>query len=185
MNKIITLLILIFATAIGAGAQITTGHYEKAPLSFDYLAKWTFVEKEENGGNNIVFTIPNSDLQLSVFLHGETFDTPEKLAEGKEKLVENTVKSYIKRMNEMGMKPVRTDGKSTMAGAEAEVVHLRGSLDGLDGETAIYYTTINSRVVVVTVLGPDPDLKRFNPALEGLRASIVVAPTLQLTPVKQ
>ncbi|MEO6391325.1 MAG: hypothetical protein ABIP75_05690 [Pyrinomonadaceae bacterium] len=185
MNKIITLLILIFATAIGANAQITTSHYEKALLSFDYLAKWTFVEKQENGGANIVFTIPNSDLQLSVFFHGETFDMPEKLAEGKEKLVENTVKSYIKLMNEQGMKPVRTDGKSTIAGAEADVVHLRGSLDGIGGEAGIYYATINSRVVVISVFGPDSDLKRFGPALDGLRASIIVAAaTPQLAPGK-
>lgn len=171
---IVSILVLIVATSMGVSAQ-STKHYDKDGLSFDYPSNWTMQDSSDSKKQYIVFAPPNSDSQITVFAHRELIETAEDAAQAKTGLVDAYITQQTKQMRQMGMTPTRTDGTATMGGSPAEVAHVRGSLDGAEGEAGVYWVTLNKRVVIVSTFGPDQDLKRLAAALEALRKSIAIA----------
>jgi hypothetical protein len=186
MNKVrmyLASVTVLVAAVVCVAGQGDTKRYEKDGLSFSYPSAWVIQDGSNSAAVIINLVPPASDLQVQVSMRRESFDTPEKVVEGKEKVVDTTIKSYDSMMRKMDMIPTRTDGTSTIGGAAAEVAHLRGSLDGTEGEAGIHWATINNRIVTVVTFGPDKDLKKLTAALDALRASITT-PASVATPAQ-
>jgi hypothetical protein len=177
LSRFVCALFILLAGGMCAQAQAPKiTHFDKDGLAFDYPAGWTMQDKSDSKRQIINFTLMDADLQISIYVHRELIDTPDKVQQARTKLVEPYIEQETQQMKLMGMAPVRTNGASTIGGATADVAHLRASLDGSAGETGVYWNTLNGRLVIFSNKGPDDDLKRLVSQLDALRNSISIAP---------
>jgi hypothetical protein len=63
---------------------------------------------------------------------------------------------------------------SEIGGIKADGVLLSASLGGEPGAAKIYWAIVGQRVVVLTLFGPDRDIKKFAPAWDLLRSTIKI-----------
>ena len=164
-------LLLIFTVA---QAQGDTKHFAKDGLSFDYSNGWDLSDQSGSDAQQLTMTHSGSVAQIRLFVHRGRVDTPEKLAQAKKAFIDPYINSTSNQFEQMGAKPEKTDATTEIGGAKADGVRVRALLSGEGGEAAIYWVTLGNRVVVLTLFGPDKDLKRAAPTWDLIRNSLKI-----------
>jgi hypothetical protein len=172
MSRIL-LLAIIFISCLVVAAQ-TPKTVSKNDLSFDYPSDWTM--QDESGGDAQQFSLSkvNSDVQIKVFVHKGRI-TAEKLPDAKKAFIDPYLAATEKQFVTMGANPQQAPDTSEIGGVKAEGVKISASLGGETGAAKIYWALVGQRVVVLTLFGPDKQLKQFAPAWDMVRTSLKVA----------
>ncbi|HYW71076.1 MAG TPA: hypothetical protein VE961_08585 [Pyrinomonadaceae bacterium] len=166
--------VTILFTALAAQAQGAAEHFAKEGLSFDYGSGWKLTDESTPDAQQLTLNYPNSDAQIRVFVHRGKADTPEKMAQAKKAFIDPYIKSVNDMFVSMGAKPEQSPANSQIAGAAAEGVRLRANLGGEAGEANIYWLALTNRVVILTIFGPDANLKQAAPTWDLVRNTIKI-----------
>ena len=166
----IKLLATILITCLLAAAQ-TPNNVAKNGLSFDYPSDWTM--QDDSGGDAQQFSLSkaNSDVQIRVFVHKGRI-AAEKLPDAKKAFIDPYIAATEKQFVAMGAKPEQSPDTSEIGGVKADGVKISASLGGETGAAKIYWALIGQRVVVLTLFGPDMQLKQLAPAWDLVRNSL-------------
>ena len=176
--SLIVLVSCVFATA---SAQTQTPspspsdaqHFSKGGLVFDYPNGWTMSDISDDDAQQYTLSRSNSDVQMRVFAHKGRV-TQEKMAEAKKSFIEPYVKAVSNQFRQMGATPSETADTTEIAGLPADGVKIAASLGGDPGAAKIYWVLLGQRVVVLTLFGPDREIKQFTPAWDLFRASLKI-----------
>ena len=146
----------------------------KDGLSFNYPNGWTLVDESNADAQNFNIGRADSEAQMRVFVFRTPVTTPERLAEAKKVLIDPYVASTVRQFEQMGATPKQAPDTSEIAGIKADGVNITASLGGETGASKIYWTLVGQRVVVLTLFGPDKELKQFAPAWDLVRTSLKI-----------
>lgn len=174
-------LILLAITCLIALVQ-TPKTFTKNGLSFDYPADWVLQEGVNDDAQQLTLGKANSDVQISVFAHKGRI-APEKLPDAKKAFIDPYISATANQFVQMGAKPEQSPDMSEIGGVKADGVKISASLGGETGAAKIYWALIGQRVVVMTLFGPDKQLKQDAPAWDLVRNSLkVVDPKATASP---
>jgi hypothetical protein len=172
--SLIVLLGFVFATA-SAQTQTPSSaqHFTKGGLLFDYPNGWTVADISDDDAQQYTLSRTNSDLQMRVFAHKGRI-TQEKFPEAKKSFIEPYVKAISNQFRQMGATPTEAADTTEIAGIPADGVKISASLGGDPGAAKIYWVLLGQRVVVLTLFGPDREIKQFTPAWDLFRSSLKI-----------
>ena len=166
----IKLLAIILISCLTAGAQ-TPKTVTKDGLSFDYPSDWTMQDDSSGDAQQYSLSKANSDVQIKVFAHKGRI-AAEKLPDAKKAFIDPYIAATEKQFVAMGAKPEQLPDTSEIGGVKADGVKISASLGGETGAAKIYWALIGQRVVVLTLFGPDKQLKQLAPAWDLVRNSL-------------
>lgn len=175
MKLTIKLFVVVVLSCVFGSAQTEpeSQKFSKGGVSFDYPNGWTVSDISDDDAQQFTIARTNSDLQMRVFAHKGRI-TQEKLGEAKKSFIEPYVKAISNQFRSMGATPTEKADSTEIAGIPADGVNITASLGGESGAAKIYWALINRRVVVLTLFGPDSDIKKFTQAWDLFRASIKI-----------
>ncbi len=175
--KLLAVVVLscVFASAQTAPAQSAAEaqHFSKNGVAFDYPNGWTVSDISDDDAHQYTLARTNSDLQMRVFAHKGRI-TAEKLPEAKKSFIEPYVKAISNQFRQMGATPKETADTTEIAGLPADGVNISASLGGEAGAAKIYWALVGRRVVVLTLCGPDSEIKKYTPAWDLFRTTIKI-----------
>ncbi len=170
-------IVCVFAFAllivVGVAAQ-NNKHFTKDGLSFDYPDGWTITDESNADAQQLILNRPDSNAQITVFVHRGKVNTPEKLALAKTKIIDPYLNHTEKQFVGMGAKPERVAATTQIAGADTDGVRITATLDGDPGEAGIYWGIVGERLVVLTLFGPDKAIKKAAPTWDAVRNSLKI-----------
>lgn len=164
---------LLFGVAVSA-QDTNTKHFAKDGLSFDYLNGWNIVDDSTSDAQQLTLARDDSDAMIKFFVHRGKVNTPEKLAQAKEKIIDPYLNYTEKQFEEMGAKPQRTAATTQIGGVAAEGIRIIAVLDREPGEAGVYWITLGERLVVLTFFGPDKARNKATSAWDAVRNSLKV-----------
>jgi len=175
MKLTIKLLAVVALGCVFASAQTApeAQHFNKNGLSFDYPNGWTVSDISDDDAQQYTLARTNSDLQIRVFAHKGRI-SPEKLPDAKKSFIEPYVKGISNQLRQMGATPKETADTTEIAGLPADGVNISASLGGEAGAAKIYWALVGRRVVVLTLFGPDSEIKKYTPAWDLFRTTIKI-----------
>ena len=168
----IKLLPIILICYLMVAAQ-TPNTVTKNGLSFDYPSDWTMQDESSGDAQQFSLSKANSDVQIKVFVHKGRIMT-EKLPEAKKAFIDPYLAATEKQFVTMGANPEQAPDTSEIGGIKADGVKISASLGGETGAAKIYWALVGQRVVVLTLFGPDKQLKQLAPAWDLVRNSLKV-----------
>lgn len=163
---------MLLAIALIALVQ-TPKTFNKNGLSFDYPADWSLQEGINADAQQLTLGKANSDVQISVFVHKGRI-TPEKLPDAKKAFIDPYINATSNQFVQMGAKPEQSPDSSEIGGVKADGVKISASLGGEAGAAKIYWAVVGQHVVVLTLFGPDKQIKQLTPAWDQIRNSLKV-----------
>jgi hypothetical protein len=143
-------------------------------LTFTYPNGWTLEDASNSDAQQLSLGRADSEAQMRIFVFRAPVNTPERLAEARKVLVDPYVASTMRQFQQMGAKPEKAPASTEIAKLASEGVRISASLEGVPGAAEIYWGVVGSRLVVLTMLGPDKAIKTAAPAWEAIRSSIAV-----------
>lgn len=175
MRLTIRLFVVVVLSCVIASAQTApeSQKFSKGGVSFDYPNGWTVTDISDDDAQQFTIANTKSDLQMRVFAHKGRI-TQEKLPEAKKSFIEPYVKGIANQFRSMGATPTENADTTEIAGIPADGVNITASLGGESGAAKIYWAVIGRRVVVLTLFGPDRDIKQHTPAWDVFRRSIKI-----------
>lgn len=179
MKLTIKLFVIVVLSCVFASAQTPAPrpadaqHFAKAGISFDHPNGWTVSDISDDDAQQYTLARSNSDLQMRVFVHKGRV-TAEKLPEAKKSFIEPYVKAVSNQFRQMGATPTETADSTEIAGIPADGVKISASLGGEAGAAKIYWAVVGQRVVVLTLFGPDKEIKQFASAWDTVRSSLKI-----------
>jgi hypothetical protein len=150
--------------------------FTKDGLLFDYPEGWTLQDDSNGDAQQLTLTKSNSDVQMRIFVHRGRI-TQEKLADAKKAFIDPYVAATVKQFVAMGAKPDQSVDVSEIGGVKADGTIISASLGGEAGAAKIYWALVGQRVAVLTLFGPDNQIKQLAPAWDLLRTSFKVVDT--------
>ena len=166
------LVAVLFICCVLVNAQ-TNKNFTKNNLSFDYPTDWELVDDTNDDAQQFTLTKTNSDVQIRGFVHKGRISA-EKLLDAKSKFIDPYIAATAKQFVQMGAKPEQSTDTTEIGGIKADGVKITASLGGEPGAAKIYWALVGQRVVVLTLFGPDAQLKKFAPAWDLVRTSLKV-----------
>lgn len=175
MKLTFKLLLIVVLSCVFASAQTPSDakSFAKAGLSFSYPNGWTLQELNNDDAIDLVLSRPNNDLMIKVFVHKGRI-APEKLPDAKKAFIDPYITASMRQFEQMGASPKQAPDASEIAGLKADGVNITASLGGETGASKIYWALVGQRVVVLTLFGPDKELKQFAPAWDLVRSSLKI-----------
>lgn len=175
MKLTVKLSLIVVLSCIFASAQTPSSakNFAKGGVTFDYPNGWTLQELNNDDALDVVLSRPNNDLQIKVFVHKGRI-VPEKLPDAKKAFIDPYVAANNKQFVAMGADPKQSPDASEIGGVKADGVNITASLGGVTGAAKIYWALVGQRVVVLTLFGPDPEIKQFTPVWDQVRTSLKV-----------
>lgn len=179
MRLTVKLLVVVVFSALFAFAQTPSQapsdaqQFSKGGLSFDYPKGWTLTDMSDDDAQQYSFANSAADIQMRVFAHKGRIGA-EKLPEAKKAFIDPYVASIEKQFAAMGATPQKSPDTSEIGGVKAEGVQFTASLGGEPGAAKIYWALVGRRVVVMTLFGPDRDIKKHATAWDMLRTTIKI-----------
>jgi hypothetical protein len=175
MRLTVKLLVVLVFCAVCASAQTApeAQRYAKAGVSFDYPNGWKLEESQGEDSTDLKLSRPNTDMLMQVFVHKGRIK-PEQLPDAKKSFIDPYINANMKQFVAMGATPKQAPDTSEIAGLKADGVNISASLGGVTGAAKIYWAIVGQRVVVLTLFGPDPDIKRYAPAWDLVRTTIKI-----------
>jgi hypothetical protein len=159
--------------AVPAPAPSAAQHFDKGGLAFDYPNGWTMNDISDDDAHQYSLANSGNDIQMRVFAHKGRI-TVDKLPEAKKAFIDPYVGAIEKQFLAMGVTPKKTPDTSEIGGVKADGVQLTASLGGEPGAAKIYWAVVGQRVVVMTLFGPDRDIKKYAPAWDLIRTSLKI-----------
>ncbi len=141
-------------------------------VSFDYPSGWTIYDDSNADAQQLTLGRPKNDVQIRVFVHKGRI-TPEKFPDAKKAFIDPYIASTVKQFVAMGAKPEQSADSSEIAGLKADGVKVTANL-GAPGAAKIYWALVGQHVVILTIFGPDDEIKQFTPAWDTVRSSLKV-----------
>lgn len=184
MKLTFKLLLIVVLGCVFASAQTPSDvkNFAKGGVAFDYPNGWTLQELNNEDALDLVLSRPNSDVMIKVFVHKGRV-TPEKLPDAKKAFIDPYIAANNKQFVAMGADPKQSPDASEIGGVKADGVNITASLGGVPGAAKIYWALVGQRVVVLTLFGPDPEIKKFAPVWDQVRTSLKIeAPKPAATP---
>jgi hypothetical protein len=175
MSRILqlTLVGLVFCCVLVTAQTPDSKNFAKDGLSFDYPASWQLLDDSNSDLQQITLSKADSDVKIGVFVHrGRT--TPEKMADAKKALVDPLIAGNAKQFVAMGAKTEQVPDSTEIAGLKAEGTSVNASFGGDTGAAKIYWLLVGQRFVVLTLFGPDKELKQRAPVWDLVRTSLKV-----------
>jgi hypothetical protein len=178
MRLTVKLFVVFFSAALAyaqtpAPTPSDAQQFAKGGLSFNYPKGWTLNDISDDDAQQYSFTNSANDIQMRVFAHKGRIGA-EKLPDAKKALIDPYVGSIEKQFAAMGATPQKTADTSEIGGVKADGVQLTASLAGEPGAAKIYWAVVGRRVVVMTLFGPDRDIKKYATAWDMLRTTIKI-----------
>ena len=179
MKLTVKLLLFVVLSCVPSGtfasAQTPSDakNFAKGGVTFDYPNGWNLQELNNEDALDLVLSRPDNDLMIKVFVHKGRI-TPEKLPEAKKAFIDPYVNANNKQFVAMGADPKQAPDASEIGGVKADGVNISASLGGIPGAAKIYWALVGQRVVVLTLFGPDADIKKFAPVWDQVRTSLKV-----------
>ena len=166
------LVAVLFICCVLVNAQ-TNKNFAKNNLSFDYPNDWELIDDTNDDAQQFTLTKTNSDVQIRGFIHKGKISA-DKLPDAKSKFIDPYIAATAKQFVQMGAKPEQSPESTEIGGIKADGVKISASLGGEPGAAKIYWALVGQRVVVLTLFGPDTQLKKFAPAWDLVRTSLKV-----------
>ncbi len=170
----ITLLAIWSMFAVAQTPAADAKQFSKEGLTFTYPNGWTLEDASNSDAQQLSLGRADSEAQMRIFVFRAPVNTPERLAEARKVLVDPYVASTMRQFQQMGAKPEKAPASTEIAKLASEGVRISASLEGVPGAAEIYWGVVGSRLVVLTMLGPDKAIKTAAPAWEAIRSSIAV-----------
>lgn len=166
------LVTVLFICCVLVNAQ-SPKNFTKNDLSFDYPDGWQVVDDTNDDAQQFTLSKTNSDVQIRGFVHkGRT--SLEKLPEAKKAFIDPYIAATAKQFVQMGAKPEQSPDTTEIGGVKADGVNITASLGGESGAAKVYWALVGQRVVVLTLFGPDKQLKQHGPAWDLVRTSLKI-----------
>src|SRR5215813_6039324 len=156
-------------SVVQTGSQQT---FNNNGVSFQYPEGWTIYDDTNSDAQQLTLTRQKNDTQIRVFVHKGRI-SPDKFADAKKAFIDPYIAATMKQFVAMGAKPDQSADSSEIAGMKADGVKISASL-GEPGAAKIYWTLLGQRVVILTIFGPDREIKQFAPAWDVVRNSLKV-----------
>ena len=175
MNRIFQLKLvgLVFCCVLATAQTPDSKNFSKDGLTFDYPASWQLTDESNSDLQQITLSKADNDVRIGIFVHRGRM-TPEKMAEAKKALVDPLIAGNVKQFEAMGAKPQQVPDSTELAGLKAEGTSINASLGGETGAAKIYWALIGQRVVILSLFGPDKQLKQLAPVWDLVRTSLKV-----------
>ncbi len=175
MNRILQTVLagIVFCCALVGAQTPDSKNFSKDGLSFDYPAAWQLQDDTTGDAQQLTLSKADSDVQIRVFVHKGRISA-EKLPDAKKAFIDPYVAATAKQFVAMGAKPEQVPDSSEIGGAKAEGTSINASLGGEAGAAKIYWALVGQRVVVLTLFGPDKQMKQLAPAWDLVRTSLKV-----------
>ena len=184
MSRILNLKLvaIVFCCALVTAQTPDSKNFSKEGLSFDYPAAWQLQDDTNGDAQQLTLAKAGSDVQIRVFVHKGRV-TAEKLPDAKKAFIDPYIAATAKQFVEMGAKPEQVAETSEIGGVKADGTSINASLGGETGAAKIYWALVGQRVVVLTLFGPDKQLKQLAPGWDLIRTSLkVVDPKATASP---
>ncbi|HEV7747544.1 MAG TPA: hypothetical protein VGO56_21275 [Pyrinomonadaceae bacterium] len=182
-SLLLTVFVLLCGLSVSALTAPSDKEFNKDGLSFNYPDGWAFNDNSDKDAQNLTLGRPDSEAQITVFVDRDHTTKPEHMAEVKKVLVDKYVANTLKSFQVEDPKTTSAPATSEIGGIASEGVKIRASLGGVPGMADIEWAFIGERLVVLTLFGPDPALKKATPAWDTIRNSIkIAAPQPKATP---
>ena len=175
MNRILQLKLvgLVFCCVLATAQTPDSKNFSKDGLTFAYPASWQLTDESNSDLQQITLSKADNDVRIGIFVHRGRM-TPEKMAEAKKALVDPLIAGNVKQFEAMGAKPQQVPDSTELAGLKAEGTSINASLGGETGAAKIYWALIGQRVVILSLFGPDKQLKQLAPVWDLVRTSLKV-----------
>lgn len=170
---------LLFVASVQTQAP-DTKHFDKDGLSFDYPAKWQLSDQSTQQMQFIEFT--QGDVVIRVRSAREWLKTPEKEAHAKKIIQDDYVSQFAGQLEQAGMQVKRSPANTQIAGGDAAGTSVRGVDRGDSGGMDSYYRIVSDRLVNLSIIASDKDIKRSASTLDLIRNSLKVEPPPQPKP---
>jgi len=141
-------------------------------VSFNYPDGWTMNDDSNSDAQQVTLSRTKNDIQIRVFVHKGRI-SPEKFPDAKKAFIDPYIASTMKQFVAMGAKPEQSADTSEIGAVKADGVKVSASL-GEPGAAKIYWALLGQRVVILTIFGPDREIKEFAPAWDIVRSSFKV-----------
>ena len=173
--KLLLIVVLSCVPCMVASAQTPSAgkNFAKGGVTFDYPDGWMLEESNNDDALDVVLSKPGNAIQIKVFVHKGRI-APEKLPDAKKAFIDPYINASNKQFVAMGAEPKQAPDASEIGGVKADGVNITASLDGIPGAAKIYWALVGQRVVVLTLFGPDSDIKQFTPVWNQVRTSLKV-----------
>ena len=165
---LLTLLAFIFL----AQTNTDTKTFSANGVSFNYPNGWVLQDDTNSDAQQLNLARPNNDVQIRVFVHKGRI-APEKFPDAKKAFIDPYIASTMKQFVAMGAKPEQSADSSEIGGVKADGVKIAANL-GEPGAAKIYWAVVGQRVVILTIFGPDREMKQFTSAWDTVRNSLTV-----------
>ena len=166
-------LAIVFCCAVATAQTPDTKNFSKDNLSFDYPGAWQFQDSSNQDAQQFTLAKAESDVQIRIFVHRGRI-SPEKFPDAKKAFIDPYVASTVKQFVAMGVKPEQTPDSTEIGAVKAEGVNISANLGGEAGAAKIYWALLGQRVVVLTLFGPDKQMKQLAPSWDLVRNSLKV-----------
>jgi hypothetical protein len=166
------LLSVLSVAFVSSVAQTQSKTFNANGVSFDYPDGWVLHDDSNSDAQQLTLARANNDVQIRVFVHKGRL-TAEKLPDAKKAFIDPYIASTVKQFVAMGAKPEQSPDSTEIAGAKAEGVKIAANL-GEPGAAKIYWALVGQRAVILTIFGPDREIKEFTPTWDMVRSSLKV-----------
>lgn len=175
MSRILQLKLvgIVFCCVLVTAQTPDSKNFSKDGVTFDYPNAWQLQDDSTGDAQQLTLTKANSDVQIRVFVHKGRI-TPEKLPDAKKAFIDPYIAATAKQFVDMGAKPEQVPESSEIGGVKADGTSINASLGGETGAAKIYWALVGQRVVVLTLFGPDKQMKQLTPAWDLVRISLKV-----------
>ena len=172
MKSRVVVVVVLVLSGIVVLAQTAPKTFNVNGVSFNYPDEWTIYDDSNSDAQQVTLARPKNDVQIRVFVHKGHL-TPEKFPDAKKAFIDPYIASTVKQFVAMGAKPEQSADASEIGGVKADGVKVSANL-GEPGAAKIYWAMLGQRVVILTIFGPDREIKEFAPAWEMVRSSFKV-----------
>src|SRR5258708_2046110 len=157
-----------------------TKHFDKDGLSFDYPAKWQM--SDQSTGQMQFLELTQGDVVIRIRSAREWLKTPEKEAHAKKIFQDDYVSQFAGQLEQAGIQVKRAPASTQIAGGDAAGASVRGVDRGETGGMDSYYRIISDRLVNLSVIASERDLKKSAAVWDTIRNSLKVEPPPQPKP---
>ena len=172
LKRLIFSLLVLSVVSVSSVAQTDTKNFNGGGVSFDYPNGWVLNDDTNSDAQQLTLVRPNNDVQIRVFVHKGRIAT-EKFPDAKKGFIDPYIASTVKQFVAMGAKPEQSPDSTEIGGAKADGIKITANL-GEPGAAKIYWALVGQRVVILTIFGPDREIKQFTPAWDTVRNSLKV-----------
>ncbi|MEP6708270.1 MAG: hypothetical protein ABJC05_12160 [Pyrinomonadaceae bacterium] len=152
-------------------------HFVKDGLSFDYANGWEI--SDQSSPQLQYLTLSKNDYaEILVRSPRAQIDSQEKEAQAKQLIQDGFVQAWAKNFADNGSKAESSPVSIEIAGGPAEGTRLSAVLDRDPGHVDVYWRLVGGRMVQLTILGSDKQIKKSEEAWNTVRNSIQIEPPI-------